>query len=67
VKTALQVANRCSDELPCRKKLTVDFNGGNQSSWAEDNGTDFIFGLASNAVLDALVAEIADDLRSIMR
>ena len=31
--------------------------------WAEDNGTDYIFGLAGNAVLDALVAEFADDLR----
>jgi hypothetical protein len=31
--------------------------------WVEDNGTDYIFGLAGNAVLDALVAEIADDLR----
>jgi hypothetical protein len=27
--------------------------------WAEDNGTGYIFGLAGNAVLDALVAEIA--------
>jgi hypothetical protein len=31
--------------------------------WAEDNGTGYIFGLAGNAVLDALVAEIADNLR----
>jgi hypothetical protein len=31
--------------------------------WAEDDGTDYIFGLAGNAVLDALVAEIADNLR----
>jgi hypothetical protein len=31
--------------------------------WAEDNDTDYIFGLAGNAVLDALVAEIADNLR----
>jgi len=31
--------------------------------WAEDNGTDYIFGLAGNAVLDALVAETADNLR----
>ena len=31
--------------------------------WAEDNETDYIFGLAGNAVLDALVAEIADNLR----
>ena len=31
--------------------------------WAEDNGTDYIFGLAGNAVLDTLVAEIADNLR----
>jgi hypothetical protein len=31
--------------------------------WAEDNGTDYIFGLAGNAALDILVAEIADDLR----
>jgi Transposase DDE domain group 1 len=31
--------------------------------WAEDNETDYIFGLAGNAVLDALVADIADNLR----
>jgi hypothetical protein len=31
--------------------------------WAEDNNTDYIFGLAGNAVLDALVAEAADNLR----
>jgi hypothetical protein len=32
--------------------------------WADDNDdTDYIFGLAGNAVLDALVAEIADNLR----
>jgi hypothetical protein len=31
--------------------------------WAEDNETDYIFGLPGNAALDALVAEIADDLR----
>jgi Transposase DDE domain group 1 len=31
--------------------------------WAEDNNTDYIFGLAGNVVLDALVAEAADNLR----
>src|SRR5271157_3032198 len=31
--------------------------------WAQDNDTDYIFGLAGNAVLDALVAETADNLR----
>src|SRR5437868_4637729 len=31
--------------------------------WAEDNGAYYIFGLAGNAVLDALVAETADYLR----
>jgi hypothetical protein len=31
--------------------------------WAEDNETDYIFGLAGNAVLDAVVAETADNLR----
>src|SRR3974390_1311187 len=31
--------------------------------WAEDNGEHYIFGLAGNAALDALVAEIADNLR----
>jgi DDE family transposase len=31
--------------------------------WAEDNGEDYIFGLAGNATLDALVAEIANNLR----
>jgi hypothetical protein len=30
---------------------------------AEDNDTDYIFGLASNAALDALVVEAADNLR----
>jgi hypothetical protein len=31
--------------------------------WAENNDADYIFGLAGNAVLDALVAETADYLR----
>jgi hypothetical protein len=31
--------------------------------WAEDDGADYIFGLPGNAPLDALVAEIADNLR----
>jgi hypothetical protein len=31
--------------------------------WAEDNDADYIFGLAGNAVLDARVAETADNLR----
>ncbi len=31
--------------------------------WAEDNGTDYIFGLSGNATLDALVAETAANLR----
>jgi hypothetical protein len=31
--------------------------------WAEDNGDGYIFGLAGNATLDALVAETADNLR----
>ena len=31
--------------------------------WAEDNDEDYIFGLAGNSVLDALVAETADYLR----
>jgi hypothetical protein len=31
--------------------------------WAESNGEDYIFGLAGNAALDALVAETADNLR----
>jgi hypothetical protein len=30
--------------------------------WAQDNGADYIFGLAGNAVLDALVAETANYL-----
>jgi Transposase DDE domain group 1 len=30
---------------------------------AESDGTDYIFGLAGNAVLDALMAETADNLR----
>jgi hypothetical protein len=31
--------------------------------WAESNDADYIFGLAGNAALDALVAEAADNLR----
>jgi hypothetical protein len=31
--------------------------------WAENDGADYIFGLAGNAALDALVAETADNLR----
>jgi hypothetical protein len=31
--------------------------------WAEDNGADYIFGLAGNATLDALAADTADNLR----
>jgi hypothetical protein len=31
--------------------------------WADDNDTDYIFGLAGNAALDALVAQTADNLR----
>jgi Transposase DDE domain group 1 len=31
--------------------------------WAEDNDSDYIFGLAGNAVLDALAAQVADNLR----
>jgi hypothetical protein len=31
--------------------------------WAEDNGAAYIFGLAGNSVLDALVANTADNLR----
>jgi len=31
--------------------------------WAEENGADYIFGLAGNATLDALVAATADNLR----
>jgi hypothetical protein len=31
--------------------------------WAENNGADYIFGLQGNAVLDAMVAKTADNLR----
>src|SRR5271155_3764116 len=31
--------------------------------WAENDGSDYIFGLAGNPALDALVAETADNLR----
>jgi hypothetical protein len=31
--------------------------------WAENNGSDYIFGLQGNSVLDATVAETADNLR----
>lgn len=32
-------------------------------AWCEDNGVDYIFGLAGNTRLDALAAEVADDLK----
>lgn len=32
-------------------------------AWCEDNGVDYIFGLAGNKVLNALAAEVADDLK----
>jgi Transposase DDE domain group 1 len=32
-------------------------------AWAEDDGADYIFGLAGNATLDALVADSVDNLR----
>ena len=35
--------------------------------WAEDHDADYIFGLAGNTALDALVAETAVNLRFIMR
>ena len=35
--------------------------------WAEDHDAEYIFGLADNAALDALVAETAVNLRFIMR
>ena len=35
--------------------------------WAENNDADYIFGLAGNAALDALVAETASICASIMR
>jgi Transposase DDE domain group 1 len=31
--------------------------------WAENNGADYVFGLQGNAVLDAIVAKTADNLR----
>ena len=31
-------------------------------AWCEDNGVDYIFGLAGNAVLHVLVDETADDI-----
>jgi hypothetical protein len=31
--------------------------------WAEDDGADYVFGLAGNVTLDALVAATADNLR----
>ncbi len=32
-------------------------------AWCEDNGVDYIFGLAGNTVLNALAATVADDLK----
>ena len=32
--------------------------------WCDENGIDFVFGLAGNAVLDRLVDETADDIRT---
>ena len=51
-------------------KTRIDWRGDSHygrvkaMEWAEDNDTDYIFGLAGNAALDALVVEAADNLRS---
>ena len=39
------------------------YGRGEAMEWAENNGVDYIFGLAGNSVLDASVAETADHLR----
>jgi hypothetical protein len=32
--------------------------------WCDENGVDFVFGLSGNGVLDRLVDETADDIRT---
>jgi hypothetical protein len=54
-------------------KTRIDWRGDSHygrvkaMEWAEDNDTDYIFGLAGNAALDALVVEAADNLCPIMQ
>lgn len=50
-------------------KTRINFRGDSHygraeaMQWAEDNGVGYIFGLAGNTALDAIVAETADHLR----
>lgn len=50
-----------------RTRLTIrgDSHYGRHEvmTWCESNGLDYVFGLSGNAVLDALVEPIADDVR----
>src|SRR5208282_1677714 len=50
----------CSGSLSSRDHRTL---APDTQPWAEDDGADYIFGLAGNTTLDALVAETADNLR----
>ena len=50
-------------EHPHRVARRPSFGRVEAMEWAENNGIDYIFGLAGNTVLDALVAETADNLR----
>ena len=50
-------------ENPHRVARRQPLRPGRGDEWAEDHDADYIFGLAGNAVLDALVAETATTLR----
>ncbi|MCY3790550.1 MAG: transposase [Gemmatimonadetes bacterium] len=39
-----------------------DYGRAEAMAWCEDNGVDYIFGIADNRVLHALAYEMADDL-----
>jgi len=57
---------------PGKKKITAAFDGGQISSdggvlllaWCEDNAVQYVFGLSKNEILDALVFDKADEVRT---
>jgi hypothetical protein len=52
--------------LPTRITIRGDGHYGRPEvmEWCDENGIDFVFGLAGNTVLDRLVDETADDIRT---
>jgi hypothetical protein len=66
VRTVINVTKRMMRHWP---KTRIVWRGDSHygrveaMDWAEDNDTDYIFGLAGNVALDAMMAEIADNLR----